>query len=82
MCWKIIAIITENARNNTHKNKQITAWRSDVMTSAAHENICRPGRDASLGVVSAHILAVLRGSRGAVRCLLRCADLVTCTSAR
>jgi hypothetical protein len=20
MCWKIIAIITENARNNTHKN--------------------------------------------------------------
>jgi hypothetical protein len=23
MCWKIIAIITENARNNTHKKKQI-----------------------------------------------------------
>jgi hypothetical protein len=21
MCWKIIATITENARNNTHKNK-------------------------------------------------------------
>jgi hypothetical protein len=21
MCWKIIAIITENARNNTHKKK-------------------------------------------------------------
>jgi hypothetical protein len=23
MCWKIIAIITENARNNTHKNLKI-----------------------------------------------------------
>jgi hypothetical protein len=23
MCWKIIAIITENARNNTHRNKSM-----------------------------------------------------------